>query len=712
MTKARSVHAGALLFGLLVAGCGEGLERQATKSAPAPGLDTQLVELREIELSYSAEAVVEAVRQSTVAAQIAGRVVDIRFDAGDFVKKGEVIVRIDERAATQAVAASEAQVREAQAALAKRARTTSAPGSCWRRSSSARQRSIAPSRSTGAAQAHVAALLAGAGQAETARSFTTIVAPYSGVVSARHVELGEMAVPGKPLMTGFDPSTLRVVALVPQTQVSAVQALAKARIELPSLASGSSQAGHHRALGRSAHTHHARAARAPGRRARRLSRGLRARALRDRQGDPAARAARAVVRRAELTAVYVVVGSDGRGCARCGWARPATTSKCSPACRPASASRSSRKAAASATAGHCDGRIPGHLRPHRALLPGRRRSRRCWHWSALLLGALRRRWSRRARRSRRSTSRWPTCWSRSPVRRCRTSSRWSPRLPSRCSRRSPASSTSCRCRSPGLAVITVQFKVGVPRTEALVRLYDTVHTRTPTGCPRAWASGADHQAEGHRRRAHRHADAVQRATRHSGPFDLERVAHSVEAELKRVPGTREVATIGGPGRAVLVEIDRRAWPAPASRCPTCAQALQSANLGLPVGELLAATAPWRSRPAPFLRDAREVGGAGGRHARGPAGVPAGRRQRARRRPAGRSATSGTAAGQRRDRQAGGEFPAVTIAGDQEAGRERDRRGRRGDAARRSAARHPDPARRAASPRRATTAPPPTTRRAS
>ena len=40
-----------------------------------------------------------------------------------------------------------------------------------------------------------------------------------------------------------------------------------------------------------------------------------------------------------------------------------------------------------------------------------------------------------------------------------------------------------------------------------------------------------------------------------GAFDLERVAHSVEADLKRVPGTREVATIGGPGRAVLVEID-------------------------------------------------------------------------------------------------------------------------------------------------------------
>jgi RND family efflux transporter MFP subunit len=83
------------------------------------------------------------------------------------------------------------------------------------------------------AQARLSAMLAGAGQAATERSFATIVAPYSGVVSARHVELGEMAAPGKPLMTGFDPSTLRAVANVPQAQVAAIQASGRARIEVP-----------------------------------------------------------------------------------------------------------------------------------------------------------------------------------------------------------------------------------------------------------------------------------------------------------------------------------------------------------------------------------------------------------------------------------------------------------------------------------------------
>jgi RND family efflux transporter MFP subunit len=215
----------------VVAGCGA---ESPPPNQASVALKTATVEMREIELTYSAEAVVEAVRQSTVAAQIAGRIVEIRFDVGDYVKKGDVIVRIDERAASQAVAASEAQVSEAQAALA------NARAQFERSKQLLAQKFISQAAfdqneaAYKAAQARVAALLAGTGQAQTERSFATIVAPYSGVVSARHVELGEMAVVGKPLMTGFDPSTLRVVATVPQAEIAAIEAVRKAHVEVPS----------------------------------------------------------------------------------------------------------------------------------------------------------------------------------------------------------------------------------------------------------------------------------------------------------------------------------------------------------------------------------------------------------------------------------------------------------------------------------------------
>jgi len=224
----------ALALAGLLAACGEAPAPSAPVQATAV-VKTAAVELRDIELTISAEAVVEAVRQSTVSAQIAGRIVDLRFDVGDYVKQGEVIARIDERAVAQAAEASEAQVREAQAALA------NARASYERSRQLLAQKFISQAAldqaeaAYKAAQARVSALIAGAGAAATERSFATIVAPYSGVVSARHVELGEMATPGRPLMTGFDPSTLRVVATVPQAQVAAIRALGKAKIEVPSL---------------------------------------------------------------------------------------------------------------------------------------------------------------------------------------------------------------------------------------------------------------------------------------------------------------------------------------------------------------------------------------------------------------------------------------------------------------------------------------------
>src|SRR5262245_52570597 len=63
-------------------GCGTGL---------APVLETGVAAVRDVEVVYTAEAVTEAVRQSTVAAQVSGRVMEIRVDVGDRVRKGEVV---------------------------------------------------------------------------------------------------------------------------------------------------------------------------------------------------------------------------------------------------------------------------------------------------------------------------------------------------------------------------------------------------------------------------------------------------------------------------------------------------------------------------------------------------------------------------------------------------------------------------------------------
>ncbi|MEA3394946.1 MAG: efflux RND transporter permease subunit [Pseudomonadota bacterium] len=162
---------------------------------------------------------------------------------------------------------------------------------------------------------------------------------------------------------------------------------------------------------------------------------------------------------------------------------------------------------------------------------------------------------------------------------------------------------------PGLAILTVQFKVGVPRTEALVRLYDVLNanqdwlprdlgTLTPIVKPK----GIDDVP----------VLAVTLWSREALPAnELERVAHEVETELKRVPGTREVQTIGGPGQAVHVWLDPTRLRERGIDVLSLKQTLAAANFGMPAGGVLdtQSQAPQMLtvEAGEFLRSAQDVG---------------------------------------------------------------------------------------------------------
>ena len=199
------------------------------------GTTTALVEYRLVDLLYSTEAVVEAVKQSTVSAQVMGRVVELRVDVGDRVKTGQVIARIDQREAQQQQLASAAQVAQAQANL-ENARLNVERSRRLLQNNFVSQAAVDRAETEyKAAEAQVRAAQAGSEQASISRGYTTVVAPYGGIVSARHVEVGEMASPGKALITTFDPADMRVIAEVPQERVPELRNSGKVSVEIPSL---------------------------------------------------------------------------------------------------------------------------------------------------------------------------------------------------------------------------------------------------------------------------------------------------------------------------------------------------------------------------------------------------------------------------------------------------------------------------------------------
>lgn len=201
----------------------------------AEPLATAPADYREVEITYRAEAVVEAVKQSTVSAQIPGRIKEILFDVGDIVKKGQVIVRIDESEVSQGLAEAKALQAQAEAGLANSKSQYERTEQLFARGFVSQAALDKAKAEYQAAQAQANARRAAAGIASTTRGYASVVAPYGGVVLARHVELGETVVPGKPLMTGFDPGTLRVVATVPQHKLKDMQRKGPVAVEFPVL---------------------------------------------------------------------------------------------------------------------------------------------------------------------------------------------------------------------------------------------------------------------------------------------------------------------------------------------------------------------------------------------------------------------------------------------------------------------------------------------
>jgi RND family efflux transporter MFP subunit len=179
-----------------------------------------------------ADGIVEAVRQSVVAAQVPGIIVSLSVKPGDRVAVGQVLALIDARAAQQTTQASKAQVQAAQASLVVAERTLTRQRSLKEKgfiSAAALDQAEAEFK---AAQAAVNAQKAQAAVSDTQTDFHIIRAPYSGIVSDVPVAEGDMAMPGRPLLTLYDPNTMRVTATAAQADVSSKADAREYRVEL------------------------------------------------------------------------------------------------------------------------------------------------------------------------------------------------------------------------------------------------------------------------------------------------------------------------------------------------------------------------------------------------------------------------------------------------------------------------------------------------
>ncbi|MHB1145038.1 MAG: efflux RND transporter permease subunit [Thiobacillus sp.] len=158
---------------------------------------------------------------------------------------------------------------------------------------------------------------------------------------------------------------------------------------------------------------------------------------------------------------------------------------------------------------------------------------------------------------------------------------------------------------PGMAVLTVQYLVGQDRTQALVRLYDTIQANRDWVSPELGVGEPIIKPLG--------IDDVPIVTvtlwtrdETRGAYELEQVAHAAEIELKRIAGTREVTTVGGPGRAVRVLMDPDRMAAFGVSAQDIRDALQVSNAAQPSGTLVSNNQEILVQTGTFLTGADDV----------------------------------------------------------------------------------------------------------
>lgn len=182
----------------------------APEATPAPPLAVRTAPVSAVRWAVSEEitGTVRAARTATVASTLIGTVSDVRVALGDRVRAGEVLVRLSAREVDARLAQAEAIA--AQSALE------------HDRSVVLRDHDAISQAQADAALAQFRVAEAARTEARTLADHTVIRAPFSGVVTTKLAEVGDVATPGRSLLVIESPELLRFEAMVPEAAAHAL----------------------------------------------------------------------------------------------------------------------------------------------------------------------------------------------------------------------------------------------------------------------------------------------------------------------------------------------------------------------------------------------------------------------------------------------------------------------------------------------------------
>ncbi|MGS0691750.1 efflux RND transporter periplasmic adaptor subunit [Shewanella sp. 30m-9] len=196
-------------------------------SIPAAAESKQLESITVAAKSYanwvSLDAIVEPTQSATVSAQTSGRIINLNYDINDFVPEGAALLEITNKEQGAQLAAAEADYAKANALNTEAQLQLERYQQLFPKGAISKGEMDEAEANAKSTKQAVSAAKAQITQATESLKYTIVSAPFSGVVTQRHVEQGETVSPGQPLYSGYSVNQMRAVTQVPQRYIEALK---------------------------------------------------------------------------------------------------------------------------------------------------------------------------------------------------------------------------------------------------------------------------------------------------------------------------------------------------------------------------------------------------------------------------------------------------------------------------------------------------------
>ncbi|MBS3804191.1 MAG: efflux RND transporter periplasmic adaptor subunit [Oleiphilaceae bacterium] len=195
-------------------------------------IDSEPVSRETLTETIRLDGMIEAVQESTVSAQTSGTVLRLPYDVDDSVTAGDLIVKLEDSEQRARLDQAQGNLQEAKANYRNAQQQFDRIEEVYDEGYVSRQEFDQAQNNLAAAEARLERSQAALEEARKQLDYTTVVAPYSGILTERHVEVGESVNPGQPLLSGLSLEELRVVVELPQKYADAVRAERTTRVTL------------------------------------------------------------------------------------------------------------------------------------------------------------------------------------------------------------------------------------------------------------------------------------------------------------------------------------------------------------------------------------------------------------------------------------------------------------------------------------------------